>query len=219
LLGLVLDNGTKGKISQMRMIRKYFTYPYVAASIALFLGVGAAAWASAAGNPAIHACYKRHGGALRIAGRCKHGEKAISWNQLGPAGARGATGKTGKTGATGATGKTGPQGLEGKAGSPGAAVRAYATITPAKVAKEVAIIHAGAHGVARAVAIDASTTCVFLEPSINVSETSPVATSHSQTEAITLSAAGGECEEGGTRGIKVKEFGGTMAETFSLVVP
>jgi hypothetical protein len=201
----------------MRTIRKHFTYLNVAATAAVLLTVGAAAWASAASSPTIHGCYKRHGGALRIAGRCSHGEKRISWNQFGPAGAKGPKGATGKTGATGATGKTGPQGPEGKPGSPG--VRAFATITPGKVAKAEAIVHAGARGVVRAVAIDATSTCVFLEPSVNVTETSPVASSHSQTEAITLAAAGGECEEGGAKGIKVKEFGPTPTETFSLVVP
>jgi Collagen triple helix repeat (20 copies) len=200
----------------MRTIRQHLTYANFAATVAVFLAAGAAAWASTASGPAIHACYKRHGGALRIASRCKHGERAISWSQLGPAGPKGATGKTGKTGATG---KTGLPGSEGKAGSAGAAghVRAYATITPAKAAKEPATIRPGSHGVVRAVAIDASTTCVFLESSINASETSPVATSH--IEDVTLATAGGACSEGATPGVQVKEFGATTTETFSLVVP
>ena len=200
----------------MRTIRQYLTYPNVAATVAVFLGAGAAAWASTASNPTIHACYKRHGGALRIAGRCKRGEKAISWNQLGPAGPRGATGKTGAAGKNGVAGKTGP---EGKPGTPAAAglVRAYATITPGKVAIEPATIRPGSHGVVRAVAIDTSSTCVSLEPSINVAETSPVAISH--MENVSLSAGGGECSEGGTLGIRVKEFPSPSTETFSLVVP
>jgi hypothetical protein len=200
----------------MRTIRPYLTYPNVAATVAVFLAAGAAAWASTASNPTIHACYKRHGGALRIAGRCKHGEKAISWNQLGPVGPKGARGATGRTGLTG---KTGAQGPEGKSGAPGAAgqVRAYATITPAKAAKESAMIRAGSHGVVRAVAIDTSTTCVFVEPSIKVSETSPVASS--RIEDVTVTAAGGACAEGATQGVQVKEFGATTTDTFSLVVP
>src|ERR1700730_2492200 len=104
-----------GKPLRMRTIRKYLTYPNVAATVAVFLAAGAAAWASTGSSSTIHACYKRHGGARRISSRCKHGEKAIRWNQLGPAGPRGASGKTG------ATGKSGAQGREGKQGSPGVA--------------------------------------------------------------------------------------------------
>jgi hypothetical protein len=199
----------------MRTIRKHFRYLNVAATVSVFVVVGVAAWASAASSPTIHACYKKHGGALRVAGRCKRGEKGISWNQFGSTGAKGSRGATGKTGATGATGKTGAQGPEGKAGSPGAVVRAYATITPGKVAKAEAVVHAGAHGVLRAVAIDATSTCVFLASSVNVSETSPVATSH--VAGVTVSAAGGECEEGGAKGVNVKES--APETTFSLVVP
>jgi hypothetical protein len=94
----------------MRTIRKHITYTKIAATLAVFLAAGGGAWAASSTGKTIHACFKRHGGALRIAGRCKHGERPLSWNQIGPSGASGAKGATGKTG------KAGPQGLPGAAG-------------------------------------------------------------------------------------------------------
>jgi hypothetical protein len=41
------------------------------------------------------------GGALRVAGRCKRGEKRLSWNQIGPAGVNGGAGLQGLVGPTG----------------------------------------------------------------------------------------------------------------------
>lgn len=92
------------------MIRKHLTYTKIAATIAVFLAAGGAAWAASSTGGTIHACYKRHGGALRIAGRCKRGERRLSWNQIGPSGA------AGLKGAKGANGKNGAQGLAGPAG-------------------------------------------------------------------------------------------------------
>jgi hypothetical protein len=136
----------------------------------------------------------------------------------GPAGPRGPQGLRGLRGPAGAKGAQGPRGLEGKqggAGPPGQA-RAWATIAPAKNAKELGTIKPGSHGVLRAVSLGSGASCVFLEPSINVSETSPVATS--RIEDLALSAGGGACSEGLTQGIQVKEPEG-KTETFSLVVP
>src|SRR5438132_7480046 len=109
----------------MRTIRQYLTYPNLAATLALLLAVGGVAWAAGSGAT-IHACYKKRGGALRIASRCKRGEKALSWNQIGPLGAKGTAGKAGARGATGLQGPSGKEGPRGAAGQ----VRAYATITP-----------------------------------------------------------------------------------------
>jgi hypothetical protein len=54
---------------------------------------------------------------LLKAGRsCKKGQKAVSWNQTGPAGAPGAKGAPG---AGGATGSAGPKGVEGPKGASG----------------------------------------------------------------------------------------------------
>ena len=103
----------------MRTVRQHLTLPKVAATLAAFLLAGGAAVAASSTPSTIHACYKKHGGALRIAGRCKHAERPLSWNQIGATGARGAKGArgpSGKTGTGGATGAIGPQGLTGPAG-------------------------------------------------------------------------------------------------------
>jgi hypothetical protein len=94
----------------MRTIRKHLTYTNLAATLVLVLAAGGAAWAATSSGKQIRACYKSHGGALRIAGRCKRGERALRWNQIGPPGVAGAKGVKGPTG------KTGPQGLPGTAG-------------------------------------------------------------------------------------------------------
>ncbi len=106
----------------MRTIRRHLTYPKVAATLAVFLAAGGAAWAASSSPGVIRACYKKHGGALRVASRCKRGEKPLSWSQIGPrgvagaAGAKGTTGLRGAPGATGATGATGAQGATGPTG-------------------------------------------------------------------------------------------------------
>ena len=83
----------------------------------------------------ISACYSSTSGALRVidsAAKCSAAERALSWNQTGPAGAQGPQGLKGDTGAvgaqgpqgakgdTGATGAQGPQGLKGDTGDTGA---------------------------------------------------------------------------------------------------
>jgi hypothetical protein len=64
---------------------------------------------------AIHACASKKGGALRIAKKCRHSERALTWSQTGPAGARG------------------PQGAKGPGGSNGinGSARAYARVSGA----------------------------------------------------------------------------------------
>ena len=202
----------------MRTISQHLTYPKIAATVAVFLAAGGAAWAAAGSGSTIHACYKKRGGALRVAGRCKHGEKPLSWSQLGPIGA---AGKKGATGPKGATGAQGPKGAEGKVGPKGEAgapglVRAYATITPGSPAT----IKAGAHGVVSAKTSGVS-TCVILEPSIIVASSSAVVTS--KIGDVTFAASPGSCTEGATTGVQVSGFNlnGTAntTETFSILVP
>jgi hypothetical protein len=84
----------------------------VAIAVVALVGV-LGGWAIAAttkGSPVIRACANKRTGALRLAAKCRHGERRITWNQKGPAGATGATGATGSAGGAGATGATGPQG-------------------------------------------------------------------------------------------------------------
>jgi len=202
----------------MRKIRQHLTYSKVAATLAVFLAAGGVAWAASSSGGVIHACYKKRGGALRIAGRCRHGERPLSWNHIGPVGPRGSRGFTGKTGAAGAAGSTGLQGPVGKEGPKGETgqVRAWATITPGNPAK----IKEGSHGVVSAKTFS-GITCVFLEPSIEVASTSPVVTS--KIEDIPFAASPGSCSEGQTQGVQVKGFDhagfANTTETFSIVVP
>jgi hypothetical protein len=47
---------------------------------------------------------------LHTRGRCKRGQRKITWNQQGPQGVQGVRGQTGPQGGQGAQGATGPQG-------------------------------------------------------------------------------------------------------------
>jgi hypothetical protein len=84
--------------------------------LALLVVGGGYALASAGGT--IHACVKKRSHTL-YTGRCKTGDKRLSWNQTGPSGPRGATGAQGPKGATGAQGPKGATGAQGPAGPQG----------------------------------------------------------------------------------------------------
>lgn len=117
----------------------------VLGGLALVVAMGGAAVAAVPeGDGTIHGCYDVHNGKLRVvssAGDCRNQERAISWNQQGPAGPKGdpgpvgpkgdtgaqgpkgdtgATGPKGDTGATGPKGDVGPQGATGPKGDTGA---------------------------------------------------------------------------------------------------
>jgi hypothetical protein len=119
----------------MRKIRQNLTYSRAAATLAVFLAAGGVAWAASgiSGNT-IHGCYKKRGGALRIAAHCRRNEKGVSWSKVGPPGPRGATGRTGKTGATGAAGAAGGQGATGPTGPSDVFAAGNATPTPLETA-------------------------------------------------------------------------------------
>jgi len=101
----------------MDTIRRHLNYSKLVTAICLFLLLAGAAWASVgtSGSAPIHGCYSKRSGVLRVAARCRHGEKAISWSKTGPIGPAGARGK----GATGPRGPSGPSGSVGAAGQPG----------------------------------------------------------------------------------------------------
>lgn len=91
----------------------------VAGAAILLLGVGTVAGAAIAASPVsngvINGCYTAkassgsHALVLQDSGTsCPHGDKAITWNQKGPAGATGATGPQGSAGSTGPQGPPGP---------------------------------------------------------------------------------------------------------------
>src|SRR3954451_7634100 len=116
----------EGHRSKMRRIAK-IALPTTAA-----LGAGAAFAVAAipAGDGTINGCYNTGtgnqggSGALRLVddpASCFSGEKAISWNQKGPAGPQGAQGSSGANGANGVNGTNGPGGAVGASVFPRAA--------------------------------------------------------------------------------------------------
>lgn len=80
----------------------------------LVLGVASVgSLAAVSASSTISTCVKKKGGSIRIVSaraRCRRGEKALSWNAIGPAGPRGLRGFTGAKGPTGATGSAGSNG-------------------------------------------------------------------------------------------------------------
>src|SRR5262245_26671925 len=93
----------------------------VALAVATVALAGAAVAAIPGKDGVIHACRKVDGGAVRAVARasaCRSSERALAWNQRGPAGPAGQAGPAGAqgpAGAKGATGATGPQGPAGPA--------------------------------------------------------------------------------------------------------
>jgi hypothetical protein len=87
----------------------------------------AAVWAlsmtgTSAHGDIIHACVLRTTGALRVIDAnksCSPNERAIEWDQIGPAGPAGPAGPTGLAGPAGPAGPQGPAGPAGPAGPEG----------------------------------------------------------------------------------------------------
>jgi hypothetical protein len=131
----------------MRIFRQHLTYPKVAATIAVFLAAGGAAWAAAGTSSTIHACAKKHGGALRLATHCRRSESAVSWSKVGPTGRRGPAGPAGKTGAAGALGTSGARGATGATGPSDvyAAGTAFKGLTPSVVSYGQLSLPAGSY--------------------------------------------------------------------------
>ncbi len=84
------------------------------AGTVVLLGAGVA---SATSTGVINACQDNRTGALRVATTCKSNEKALSWNQQGPAGPQGPAGQQGEPGPAGPAGPVGPQGEPGPPGA------------------------------------------------------------------------------------------------------
>lgn len=93
----------------------------VAVVALLALGVASVgALAATSGGSTISSCVKKRGGSIRIvraSTRCRHNERKLTWNSIGPAGPRGLRGLTGLRGATGATGSAGAAGVNGVNGA------------------------------------------------------------------------------------------------------
>jgi collagen triple helix repeat protein len=102
----------------MGLLRRHLTYANVAASLALFLALGGAAYAATQ-------LPKNSVGTNQIrkeavtAGKIAKKTRQQLQGQRGPAGQQGLQGKTGKTGAKGATGARGAQGNTGAPGVDG----------------------------------------------------------------------------------------------------
>jgi hypothetical protein len=85
-------------------VRRHITYPNAVATVCLFACLGGGAWAATArGGSTVHACYAKRGGAMRVARHCRRGERALSWNEVGPTGAPGSPGRDGAAGPAGPT--------------------------------------------------------------------------------------------------------------------
>jgi hypothetical protein len=93
---------------------KLFGHTQLRVTAAIVAIVGSATLIAAAGIPAddgvIYGCYSSATGQLRVISdttSCRSSETAISWNQVGPAGAEGPAGPAGPEGPTGPTGPAG----------------------------------------------------------------------------------------------------------------
>jgi hypothetical protein len=108
----------------MERIRRHVSYANVAATLALVLAMSGGALAASGGfssGGTLKACANEEGviRLLKAGKSCKKGQKAVSWNEVGPAGAKGAAGSAGSAGPTGATGPAGAKGADGAKGKEG----------------------------------------------------------------------------------------------------
>ena len=93
----------------------------VAAAALLLCGAsGYAVAQSGTTGKQIRACAKKKGGALRLASKCRRGERRVRWAQAGVRGPQGAPGAKGDPGAPGASGADGAPGAPGAPGTDGA---------------------------------------------------------------------------------------------------
>jgi hypothetical protein len=114
----------------MGLLRRHLTYANVAASLALFLALGGAAYAATQlpkNSVGTNQIRKEAVTAAKIAKKTRQQLQG----QRGPAGQQGPQGKTGKTGAKGATGARGAQGNTGAPGADGTGPAFEAAAKPA----------------------------------------------------------------------------------------
>ncbi|HME03002.1 MAG TPA: hypothetical protein VKG38_08220, partial [Solirubrobacteraceae bacterium] len=91
-----------------RIMSSLLPSPAMAVAVAaLLVACGGLAVAASPSSPVVRACANKKTGVLRLASKCRKGERAVSWNKEGLPGPQGLTGATGTTGATGAKGETG----------------------------------------------------------------------------------------------------------------
>jgi hypothetical protein len=109
-----------------RLLAARSTPAAVVGILVLLIAGGGYAIASGSGSGKISACVHKRTHAL-YAGRCKKGDKKLTWNKVGPIGPKGNTGPQGAQGLTGVQGLAGVQGLTGQTGpqGPGATKLVY----------------------------------------------------------------------------------------------
>jgi hypothetical protein len=118
-------------------------------AVAALAVAGGVAYATIRDDDGIfHACVKRTNGMIRLIhpgnrgwiDDCKRNERAVSWNQIGPAGPTGPQGPTGASGPAGATGSTGATGATGPTGATGATgIGGLQTVTLPSVSNSVGL--------------------------------------------------------------------------------
>jgi hypothetical protein len=98
----------------MKRVREHLRYANVVATLALFVALGGGAWAASSAligaNGVIHGCVPKRGGSLTVVSahkKCKRGQQAISFNQIGPRGRPGVQGPQGSPGGKGSSGAPG----------------------------------------------------------------------------------------------------------------
>ena len=98
-------------------LKSILTYSNVMATIAVFIALGAGAYAATTfvtPQGAIRGCVTKAGQIVLVKkGRCPKGRQPISWNQQGVPGQNGRNGSAGAPGARGAPGANGSQGARG----------------------------------------------------------------------------------------------------------
>lgn len=112
----------------MSLLRRHLTYANVAATLALFLCLGGAAYAATQLPKNSVGTKQLKNGAVTAGKIAKKARNQLRGNQ-GPQGPQGKTGKTGAKGATGATGTKGATGATGADGT-GPAFEAVASEVP-----------------------------------------------------------------------------------------
>jgi hypothetical protein len=94
----------------MRRMRLFLVPSRATAAAVVAVLAATGGWAIAATtktSPVIRACANKRNGSLRLAGRCRRGERAVTWGREGRPGPPGATGAQGIKGEPGAKGEPG----------------------------------------------------------------------------------------------------------------
>jgi hypothetical protein len=153
----------------VEFLRRHLTYANVAATLALFLALGGAAYAATQLPKNSVGTKQLKKGAVTAAKINKKTRNALRGPQ-GPAGPQGKIGKTGKTGAKGATGAQGKAGVAGADGT-GPAFEVFAsgkTVTTAPTTVVAGTLPAGAYAVSANVVLESIGKGTTVTCSLNV---------------------------------------------------